>query len=75
MPRPNRGPPRGGRMPGGHSDQDSEVVRATKRINGECAAAGDVRGARALLETLILGRGMQPTLVRARPWSIAKQAA
>ena len=39
------------------------VVLATKRINCECAERGDVRGARALLETLILGKGMWPTLV------------
>ena len=41
------------------------MVRATKRINSECADKGDVQGARALLERLILGRGLKPTLVTA----------
>ena len=40
-------------------------MRATKRINNECASSGDIRGARELLETLLLGRGLLPTLVRA----------
>ena len=43
----------------------SPVVEATKRINAECAEKGDVKGARALLEKLVLGRGLRPTLVTA----------
>lgn len=49
----------------GSSSSSDEVIRATKRINAECAEKGDIRGARALLESLILGRGLQPTLVTA----------
>ena len=44
---------------------NSAVVAATKRINKECADCGDVRGARALLEQLVLSRGLRPTLVTA----------
>ena len=52
------------RAPGAHVEAaDAEVIRASKRINAECAASGNVRGARELLESLILGRGLQPTLV------------
>ena len=43
----------------------AEVVRATKRINAECAERGDVKGARALIESLIFSRGFCPTLVTA----------
>ena len=43
----------------------AEVVRATKRLNAECAERGDVKGARALIENLILSRGYYPTLVTA----------
>ena len=42
-----------------------QVVRATQRINVECASSGNIAGARALIEELILGRGLKPTLVTA----------
>ena len=63
MPRPSSSSQRGPR--GEPRGDDPEVIRATKRINAECAASGAVRKARELLESLILGRGLQPTLVTA----------
>ena len=50
---------------GGPHAVPAEVVRATKRINTECAERGDVKGARALIESLILSRGLLPTLITA----------
>lgn len=44
---------------------NKDVVRATQRINAECASTGDVAGARRIIEELILGRGLLPTLVTA----------
>ena len=55
------GPSRQGSANKGGASQP--VVMATKRINSECAERGDVRGARALLESLIFGCGLRPTLV------------
>ena len=41
------------------------VVRVTKQLNAQHAHTGDVRGARALIESALLSRGLKPTLVTA----------
>ena len=56
-----------------------ELVAATKKINAECAEKGDVKGARALIESLILSRGLLPTIVTAnvliKAYRVAQHAA